>query len=120
MRLKTFNKETGRLGEQKAAEYLKKKGYKIIEQNYRTRYAEIDLVAKEKDVLVIVEVRTKIGEQFGSPEETLNGRKLYKVKRNAMAYAAHIKWNTLCRVDAVCIVLDENHKVARINHYENI
>ena len=80
--LKQFNTQTGRLGEDLARKYLQKKGYKILEQNYRTRYAEIDLVAREKDVLVFVEVRTKVGEQFGTPEETLNFKKLQKVKRN--------------------------------------
>ncbi|HEY4509531.1 MAG TPA: YraN family protein [Candidatus Paceibacterota bacterium] len=112
--------EVGRLGEDLARKYLEKKGYRILEQNYRTRYAEIDLVAKQKDVLVFVEVRTKIGERFGTPEETLNPRKLQKVKRNAFSYASRVKWDKVYRVDAVCIVLDENHQVQRLNHYENI
>lgn len=118
--LKINNLQTGRLGEQLASDYLKKKGYKIIGQNYQSRYAEIDLIARHKDVLVIVEVRTKIGEQFGSPEETLNNKKLQKVKTNAAAYATHAKWNKLYRVDAVCIVLGKDKTVERIEHYENI
>ena len=120
MRDKIFNKETGELGEALAKKYLEKKGYKIVEQNYRTRYAEIDLVARHKDVLVIVEVRTKVGERWGSPEDSLNRAKLQRVKKNATAYAARAKWNKLYRVDAVCIVLGENQTVQRINHYENI
>ena len=118
--MKMFNTQTGRLGERLAAEYLKKKGYKILEQNYRTRYAEIDLVVQKKDVLVFVEVRTKIGEQFGTPEETLNWKKLQKVKRNASSYVARSKWNKLYRVDGICIVLDEQHTIQRFEHYENI
>ena len=118
--LKQLNTQTGRLGEKLASEYLKRKGYKILEQNYRTRYAEIDLVARQKDVLVFVEVRTKIGEQFGTPEETLNRWKLERVKRNAFAYAAKIRWKKLYRVDAVCIVLNDDQKVERLKHYENI
>ncbi len=120
MRSKEFNAAVGQLGERLASEYLKKKGYKILAQNYRTRYAEIDLVARQKDVLVFVEVRTKIGERFGTPEETLNSKKLQRVRRNATWYAGHIKWDKLYRVDAVCIVLDENHAVQRLKHYENI
>lgn len=108
------------MGEELARKHLEKKGYKILEQNYRTRYAEIDLVARKKDVLVFVEVRTKIGEQFGTPEETLNPRKLQKVKRNAFSYASRVKWNKLYRVDAVCIVLAEDYTVQRFEHYENI
>ena len=120
MRSKEFNATVGHLGERLAGEYLRKKGYKILVQNYRTRYAEIDLVARHKDILVFVEVRTKVGEQFGTPEETLNFRKLQKVKQNAIAYAAYIKWNKLYRIDAVCVVLGENYQVLRLNHYENI
>ena len=120
MRNKKFNASVGQLGERLASEYLKKKGHKILAQNYRTRYAEIDLVTKHKDVLVFVEVRTKVGEQFGTPEETLNFRKLQKVKKNAAAYATRIKWNKLYRIDAVCVVLGENYQVLRLNHYENI
>jgi len=112
--------DVGRLGEKLASEYLKKKGYRILERNYRTRYAEIDLIAKHKNVLVIVEVRTKIGEQFGTPEETLNFRKLQKVKRNAEAYASRVKWKGLYRIDAVCVVLREDHRVQRLSHYEHI
>ena len=117
---KQYNVQTGRLGEKLAREYLKKKGYKILEQNYRTRYGEIDLVVQKKDVLVFVEVRCKGGEQFGTPEETLNWKKLQKVKTNATAYVARSKWNKLYRVDGICIVLNENHGVQRLEHYENI
>ena len=118
--MKAGHLEIGRLGETFAREYLRRNGYKIIEQNYRNRYGEIDLVVQKKDVLVFVEVRTKIGEQFGTPEETLNWKKLQKVKRNASSYVARSKWNKLYRVDGICIVLDEQHTIQRFEHYENI
>ncbi len=114
------NIQVGRIGESLAREYLKDKGYKILEQNYRTRYAEIDLVARQKDMLVFVEVRTKVGERFGTPEDTLNRGKLRKVKRNAEAYVSRLKWNKLYRVDAVCIVLGDDYAVSRFRHYENV
>lgn len=117
---KQFNLDVGRKGEDLARDYLKKKGYKILEQNYRTRYAEIDIVAQEKDVLVIVEVRTKIGEQFGSPEETIDWRKRARLKRNAISYASYKRWDKLYRIDAVCIVLNHDHNVVRLDHYESI
>lgn len=112
--------QIGRLGEELAKKYLEKKGYKILEQNYRTRYAEIDLVARQKDVLVFVEVRTKVGDRFGTPEETLNWKKLQKVKRNAEAYVSWVRWNKLYRVDAVCVVLGDDYAVLRFNHYEGV
>ena len=108
------------MGEELAREYLKKKGYKIVEQNYKTKYAEIDLVAKQKNELVLVEVRTKIGEDFGTPEETINNKKKRKLRGNALAYARTVKWKDSYRVDAICIVLEKDHSVKRLNHYENI
>ena len=111
---------TGKTGEEIARKYLEKKGYKIIEQNYKTKYAEIDLVAREGNELVFVEVRTKKGENFGTPEETLDKRKLRKLWGNARAYTAWKKWQGLYRVDAVCVVLKSDNSMERLNHYENI
>lgn len=114
------NLETGRVGEIIARKYLEKKGYRIIEQNYKTKYAEIDLISREGNELVFVEVRTRKGEDFGTPEETINNKKLRKLWGNARAYVAWKKWQGPYRVDAVCVVLKYNNMVERINHYENI
>lgn len=112
--------ETGKLGEEIAKEYLEKHGYTIIEQNYRTRYSELDLIAYKDKWLVFVEVRTKIGEQFGSPEETINRKKIATLQRASAAYAAINRHKGQYRIDAVCIVLQPNQQVERINHYTNI
>ncbi len=103
-----------------AKKYLQKKGYRIIEQNYRTKYAEIDLIVCDKRTLVFVEVRTKIGERFGSPEESFNRNKINKLIKNAAAYAIRKDYAKDYRVDAICIVLDEKENIKRINHYQNI
>ena len=112
--------DIGRKGEEIAKEYLEKKGYKIIERNYKTKYAEIDLVARRKNELVFVEVRTKTGEDLGSPEETINKKKLKKLLGNAVAYVARTKWKNSYRIDAICIVLKKDSSVEHLNHYENI
>jgi len=111
---------TGKIGENIARHYLEKKGYKIIEQNYKTKYAEIDLVARKGKELVFVEVRTKKGEDFGTPEETINNKKMRKLWGNARAYTVWKKWQGPYRVDAVCVVLRYDNTMERINHYENI
>ncbi len=116
----------GKIGEGLAKEFLEKNGYKILEQNYRTRFLEIDLVAEKaagvfgKPTLVFVEVRTKIGENFGSPEDTINKAKLKKVLWNANNYAGFKSWQGALRIDAICIVLNSDFSVSRLNHYENI
>ena len=112
--------EIGKKGEEIAKKFLEKNGYKIIEQNYKTKYAEIDLVIKKGKDLVFVEVRTKIGENFGAPEETINKKKIRKIKNNAMAYVATKKWNSSFRIDAICIVLKPDYTIERLNHYESI
>lgn len=116
----------GKIGEDLARNYLEKEGYKILEQNYRTKYAEIDLVAEKKSgifgqkKLVFVEVRTKVGENFGSPEDTINKAKLWKVLQNAKSYSAFKKWQGPERIDAICIVLKPDFSVLRLTHHENI
>lgn len=120
--------EVGKIGEQMAREYLEKQGYKILEQNYKTKYAEIDLVCEKpagflkmgKPSLVFVEVRTKVGENWGSPEDTINRAKLWKVLQNAKSYMGFAKWQGPARIDAVCIVLNKDFSVNRLTHHENI
>lgn len=111
--MKKFNLKTGKLGEEIARHYLESKGYKIVEQNYRTKFGEIDLLARIGSDLVLVEVRTKRGEMFGRPEESLNKKKLRKLWLNAKIKGA-------TRVDAVCIVLKSDNTVERLEHYQNI
>lgn len=118
--MKEFNLQTGKLGEEIAKGYLENKGYKIIEQNYKTKYGEIDLLARKGKELIVVEVRTKRGEQFGSPEESLDWQKLRKLQFNAQSYVSKNRWPGPCRIDAVCIVLKPDQTVERIEHYENI
>lgn len=110
---KELNLQTGKLGEEIAREFLEKKGYKIIEQNYKTKYGEIDLVMRKGKELIAVEVRTKRGDMFGSPEESLTKKKLRKIWLNAQARGA-------TRIDAVCVVLKFDNTVERLEHYENI
>jgi putative endonuclease len=112
--------KTGLIGEIIAGKFLQKKGYTIVEQNFRTKYSEIDLVVKKKDVLVFVEVRTKTNEHFGSPEETINKNKINRLIRSAEAYVAYNKYSENFRIDAVCIVLNPDANPERITHYESI
>lgn len=112
---------TGQLGEEIAKKYLEKKGYKIIEKDFKTKYAEIDLIGIKNNELIIFEVRTKRGEAFGTPEDTINNRKLGKLLLGARIIASAKKWQGPLRVDAVCVVLKiYGEEVLRINHYENI
>ena len=116
--MKTGNKDTGRIGEELTEELLTKKGYKILKRNFATRFGEIDIICKEADSLVFVEVKTKKGLNFGSPEEMFTTNKLNRVRRMAEVYLQGklVK----CRIDMVAVVLDREDKPTRITHYPNV
>jgi len=109
-----------KIGEEMAKKYLENNGYQIIDQNYRTRYSEIDIVVKKDDILIFVEVRTKRKSDFVSPEESINHKKLKKLYFNAEAYVSAKKYKGSYRVDAVCIVLKPDDTVEKIEHYKEI
>lgn len=116
--MKTFNKQTGQLGEQIAVEALINKGYQILERNFHNKFGEIDIIAKDKEVLVFVEVKAKKGVEYGLPEEMINNGKLKRIQKMAYVY---LEGKTLpCRVDVVAIVLSPADDILRLNHYENV
>lgn len=106
------------MGESLASEYLLGKGYQMLKRNFRTRFGEIDIVADKDGVTVFVEVKTKVGEDFGSPEEMINRRKINQVKKMAIVYLEGKE--TKCRLDAIAVVLNKEGKVTRLTHYENV
>ena len=118
--MKSRNKVTGNRGEETAVEYLKKHGFLIVERNFRTRFGEIDIVCRDGQIFVFVEVKTKIGHDFGEPEEMVGKSKIGKVKRMAEVYLQDMKLDVACRVDVVAIVLDINGSVERVDHYQAV
>jgi putative endonuclease len=112
--------ETGALGEKLACASLKKRGYRIIETNYRCREGEIDIVARQKDCLVFVEVRTKTSLDFGTPEESITAAKRRKMRTTARRYVqSHDRLPESWRIDFVAVELDERGKATRVEIFEN-
>lgn len=111
-------KVTGRAGEEYAYQYLEKLGYKIVERNYQTRYGEIDLICRDDKGLVFVEVKTKTGLGFGSPEEMFDRRKLEKVRKMSTIYLGGKE--VACRIDMIAVVIDRREGSAEIRHYKNV
>lgn len=113
-------RETGIRGEELARKFLENKGYSIQETNYRCPRGEIDIIARDGDTLVFVEVRTKSGTGFGSPEESITTTKM----RHLAAAAAHY-CQTLGdlppsqRIDVVAIIFNHRKTQSRIEHIEN-
>lgn len=98
--------ELGRRGEDLAADYLSGAGLDILERNWRsTGVGEIDIVARDGDTLVFVEVKTRAGIAFGHPLEAITARKLARLRRLAGAWcAAHPDQRGGLRIDAVAVI----------------
>ena len=109
----------GTRGEALAAAHLEALGMCIAGRNYRTRYGEVDLIAQEGDTLVFVEVKTRRGSSYGTPEESVTPRKLDRLAKTAALYLQeHGLEQSAWRVDLLAIKLGKDGP--SINHVRSI
>jgi len=101
--LKTDNKSLGPQGENIAVNYLQTKGFRIMQRNYKTPLGEADIVARDRDLVVFVEVKTRSSSLFGEPFEAVNERKRNKLKKIAMYYQKQQGKESAVRFDVVSI-----------------
>ena len=114
------NQSLGKLGEKIAANYLLKNGYKILERNFKARYGEIDIVARDRNILVFVEVKTRNDDQFGTPEEAVTRKKLREVIKTAQFYKlSHTNEPDELRIDVIAIQLTGS-KTTYFKHIQNV
>ena len=98
---------TGRTGEDLAVRYLENQGYVIVERNYRKRIGEIDIIARDGECLVFVEVKTRRSNRFGSPFDAVGFRKQQQVSRVALAFMTqHRCLDVPVRFDVVAVHLE--------------
>lgn len=110
------NKIKGESGEKIAAEYLKKKGYVIIDKNFKTNVGELDIVALDNDCLVFVEVKTRMSDKYGAPSEAVTAAKQKKISQVAAQFINKYRYFDLnIRFDIIEIRMD----LKEINHIEN-
>ena len=113
-------RDTGILGEKLAKDFLKKRGYRIYETNYRCPEGEVDIVARHKDSLVFIEVRSKRSLEFGSPEESITPTKMGRLRAVAAHYRqTHNNLPSLWRIDVAAVEIDQKGKPLRIEIIEN-
>lgn len=98
------NKEIGRKGESQAVDYLINKGYTILETNYRYRRYEIDIIAKKKDTVIFIEVKTRRSKYFGYPEEAVNDSKIKHILACADHFIHQHQWDGDIRFDIISIL----------------
>ncbi len=112
--------DLGRKGEDLAEQYLIDRGYTILQRNEQVGHSDIDILARQGETLVFVEVRTKSDGNRGMPEETLNYSKLKQMRKTAEIYMAKKKYRGPARMDAVCILLPAGGGVTHFEHYKGI
>jgi len=110
----------GRWGEDRAARYLCRRGWTILARNYRFGRREVDVIARRGDVVAFVEVKTRAGAGFGSPQEAITGLKRREIEAVATHFLARNALPEVAvRFDAVAIVVDRGLRRLRIEHLED-
>ena len=109
----------GQWGENVAGLHLEEKGFCIIAKNWRCQSGEIDIIARDVDEYVFVEVKTRKGQGMGLPEEGLTKKKAQKLIDLAQMYLAEQDLDPDWRIDMVAVELDEQGKMIRCEHVEN-
>lgn len=108
--------DIGELGEGLARDYLKKKGYQILETNWQYRKDEIDIIAEDDEFLVIVEVKTRTTNYWGEPEVFVNRQKQRFMVRAANAYIEQTDNDKEVRFDIIAVLISRGkHKIHHID-----
>ena len=109
----------GKAGEQAAADYLVRQNCKILSQNYRTRFGEIDIVFLDKDTIVFCEVKTRKSLHAGLPYEAVNYHKKFQIKKAILSYITQYKLlKHKFRFDVISIYINNNR--SEIEHFKNV
>lgn len=113
-----YRQKLGKTGEELAAKYLQNKGYEILVRNYRRYRGEIDIVARDQDCLVFVEVKTAKSRRFGPPVLRVDQRKKKQLGKIAMAYyQEHDLYDQDSRFDIITVTFQGG--IAKIEQIEN-
>ena len=113
----------GTAGELHARRYLEARGYRFVASQWRGAGCELDLVMRDGDELVFVEVKTRRGEQYGRAAESVTARQVRALIRGAEAYVQTLELaagpEPVWRIDLVAVTLDASGRVADVTHVEN-
>ena len=111
-------KSKGSIGEILAEKYLNKLGYKFLDRNFSSKLGEIDLIYRDKDTIVFVEVKARLNDKFGMPREAINYKKQQKIRKTAELYLiSNNLYDKNCRFD--CIEVLGDREDCSVEHYKN-
>lgn len=117
---------TGTIGEDIAERFLARKGYLVLERNYRKFHGEIDIIAKDRDVLVFVEVKTisvvntDVTRETYRPEYNIDKNKIDVVSRTAELYLHEKHFDNDWRIDMVAVELNKKSRKATVRHLKSV
>jgi len=112
-------RKTGREGEELACKFISELGYQILERNYQYGHGEIDIIAKDGDTIVFIEVKYRKSLEYGNPEDSITKNKKHQIRKTAEAYIYEKNINEqTCRIDVISILHLPNQEPI-INHYIN-
>ena len=117
--MKGARRKLGRRGEDLAAAHLEEWGYVVRERNWRCQAGEIDIVAEDGGCLVFVEVRTRRGQEYGSPEESVTPAKQARLAEVAQTYLQEHSWDGDWRIDVVAVEMASGGKLLRVELIKN-
>jgi putative endonuclease len=112
-----FHNKIGDIGEEVAANYLVEKGYIIINCNWRYRHTDIDVIARNSDTLVFVEVKTRMSDVWGNPEDAVTNSKMKRISEAANYYIQNNRLDLQVRFDVISILV--NKGAYEIEHFED-
>jgi putative endonuclease len=109
-------KKLGKTGEILALSFLKNLGYTILERNYRTKCGEIDIIARDKNEIAFIEVKTRSSDIFGLPQEAVNRKKISKIEKTSIIYLEKnkISTSTPIRYEVLSIIKNNNNCIFKI------
>lgn len=103
--------EIGKRGEDAAVDFLKRKGYRIIERNYKNKLGEIDIIAKDNNTLCFIEVKTRTSLDFGYPQEAITAAKQKKINKVALSYLKQYNLLSIsARFDIISVISNNQNK----------
>jgi len=116
-----YNQKVGKFGEDLAVKYLLKNKYKIIDRNIKISYKELDIIAKLKEKIIFVEVKTRTSQKFGFADENISSKKLHYLKKAINMYLNNKDLDPdNIRLDLIAIDIDKVKKTAKIKHYKDL
>lgn len=118
----SYQKKVGNFGQKQAKDFLIKRGFQVVSENYCIRGGELDLIAIKDNEIVFVEVKTRTSDQFGNPEDSISRYQQKAINRTIRVFL-HKKYlyrDYYPRFDIISVVIDKDSKKVFIKHFQDI